>query len=98
MVVADIVERDRDGDLIARPVDWREEGEAPRIRVRVPKLRRGPAPAPGMGARALMRVEFDPLAEGKAPAYSGRVVKMLDRAKVALARRLSRACQMAAGG
>ena len=26
MVVADIVERDRDGDLVAKPVDWKDEG------------------------------------------------------------------------
>jgi len=81
MVVADIVERDRDGDLIARPVEWNEEGEAPRIHVRLPKFKRDKAPAPGMGARVLMRVDFDPLATAKAPPYSGRVVKILDRAK-----------------
>ena len=81
MVVADIVERDRDGDLIARPVEWNEEGEAPRIQVRLPKFKRDKAPAPGMGARVLMRVDFDPLATAKAPPYSGRVVKILDRAK-----------------
>ena len=31
MVVAEIVARDRDGELIARPVDWEGPGEAPRI-------------------------------------------------------------------
>ena len=81
MVVADIFERDRDGDLVARPVDWREAGDPPKIHLRTTKLKRERAPAPGMGARVLMRVEFDPLASGKAPPYTGRVVKILDRAK-----------------
>jgi ribonuclease R len=81
MVVADIVERDRDGDLIARPVDWAEAGEPPRIHVRISRVRREAGPAPGMGARVLMRVDFDPLAEGKKPPYSGRVVKILERSR-----------------
>ena len=81
MLIADIFERDRDGDLIAKPAEWRESGEAPRIRVRVPKLRRDKAPAPGMGARVLLRIDYDPEAEGKTPAYSGRVVKILDKAR-----------------
>jgi len=81
MVVADIFERDRDGDLIARPVDWAESGEPPRIHVRIPRVRREGGPAPGMGARVLMRVDFDPLAQGKAPAYSGRIVKILERSR-----------------
>ncbi len=81
MLVADIVERDRDGDLIARPVDWKEDGEPPRVHIRQSRNKRQAGPAPGMGARVLMRVDFDPLARGRQPAYSGRVVKVLDRAK-----------------
>ena len=81
VVVADIVDRDRDGDLIAKPVEWNEDSEPPKIHVRTPRIKRDATPAPGMGARVLMRVDFDPLASGKAPAYSGRVVKILDRVK-----------------
>ena len=81
MVVAEIVERDRDGELIARPVEWDGPGEAPRILVRRPRLRRESAPAPGIGARALMRVELDPEAGPRDPAYGGRVVKLLERAR-----------------
>ena len=44
-------------------------------------MKRDRAPAPGVGARVLMRVEFDPDAGSKAPAYSGRVVKILDKMK-----------------
>ena len=75
-VVADIVERDRDGELIARPIDWTEAGEPPRIRVRSPRLKREKAPAPGIGARVLLRIDAD--SEGES--NSGRVVKVLDRA------------------
>jgi ribonuclease R len=81
MVVAEIVERDRDGELVARPIDWSETGEAPRILVRRAKIRRESAPAPGLGARVLMRVEFDPAAGPKEPAYGGRVVKILEKSR-----------------
>jgi len=81
MVVAEIVERDRDGELIARPVEWDGPGEAPRILVRRPRLRRESAPAPGVGVRALVRVDLDPDAGPRDPAYNGRVVKLLERAR-----------------
>src|SRR5664279_2050319 len=48
MVVADIFERDRDGELYARPADWTEAGDPPRIRVRLPRGKRERAPAPGI--------------------------------------------------
>ncbi len=81
VTLADIVERDRDGEIIAVPTEWDEEahGEVPRIRVLTPrKLKAGEAA--GIGDRALLRIE--PLSErdGKAT-YSGRVIKVLDRAK-----------------
>ncbi len=81
MVVAEIVARDRDGELVARPVDWSESGEAPRIPVRRAKAKRAGAPAPGLGARVLMRVEFDAEAGPNEPAYGGRVVKILDKTR-----------------
>jgi ribonuclease R len=81
LVVADIAERDRDGELVARPAEWSEEGPAPRIRVRRSRNKRDAAPAPTLGGRVLMRVDFDPDASGKAPAYTGRIVKILDKVK-----------------
>src|SRR5271163_4178356 len=78
LVVADIAVRDRDGELIATPAEWSGEGPAPRIVVRRPRAKRERAPAPGLGARVLMRVEFDAAAGEGAPAYSGRVIKVLD--------------------
>jgi ribonuclease R len=81
LVVADIVERDRDGELIAKPAEWGEDGAAPTILVRRSHAKRNKSPAPGIGERVLMRVEFDPDHEPKSPAYSGRVVKILDKMK-----------------
>ncbi len=81
LVVADIAERDRDGELIAKPVEWDSDEPAPRILVRRSGVKRDRSPAPSVGARVLMRVDFDPDASPKAPAYSGRVVKILDRMK-----------------
>ena len=50
LVVADIAERDRDGELIAKPAEWSGEAPAPRILVRrvaqqarQPRLRRASA-------------------------------------------------------
>ena len=79
MVVADVVARAPDGELVARPAEWREAGEAPRILVR--RRRSKSERAPGLGARVLMRVEFDADAGPKEPAYGGRVVKILDKAR-----------------
>src|SRR5271163_277678 len=69
LVVADIAGRDRDGELVAKPAEWSEDGPAPLILVRRSRARRDHAPAPGLGARVLMRVEFDREAAGKEPAY-----------------------------
>ncbi|MBV9290763.1 MAG: ribonuclease R, partial [Hyphomicrobiales bacterium] len=81
IVVADIAARDRDGDLLARPAEWDDDGPAPMILVRAPKGKRRTAPAPALGARVLMRVEPVPDAEPNEPAYAGRVIKLLDAAK-----------------
>ncbi len=81
IVVADVAERDRDGELIAKPVEWDEDAPPPRILIRRSRVRRDNAPAPGLGARVLIRVEFNPQASGKEPAYSGRVVKILEKLK-----------------
>src|ERR1700760_3600550 len=67
LVVADIAEKDRYGELIARPVEWNGGEPAPRILVHRPRVKRDRSPAPSVGARVLMRVEFDPKASGKTP-------------------------------
>ncbi len=81
LVVADIAEKDRYGELIAKPVEWEGDEPAPRILVRRSHMKRDRSPAPSVGARVLMRIDFDPDAGPKAPAYSGRVVKILDKMK-----------------
>ena len=81
LVVADVAELGRDGELIAKPAEWSEDGPSPRILVRRSRLKRDGAPAPGLGARVLMRVELDADAGPTAPAYSGRVIKILDKIK-----------------
>ena len=81
LVVADIAELDRNGELIAKPAEWSKDSPPPRILVRRSRGKRDSAPAPGLGARVLMRVEFDSGAGPTAPAYSGRVIKILDKIK-----------------
>ena len=78
-VMADITGRDSDGELLATPTEWDEEtnGAPPKIRIHMPR-RPQPGTAAGVGDRALLRVE-KPDAEG---AYSARVIKIVDRAKI----------------
>ena len=80
-VLADITGRDEDGELIAVPTEWDADahGEAPRIRILVPRKAK-PFEVPGVGDRALLHTE-ETGEEGEAIRYSGRVIKILDRAK-----------------
>jgi ribonuclease R len=79
-VIADIVSRDTDGELLATPTEWdtEEDGVAPKIRIHVPR-RPQPGTAAGIGDRALMRIEKTDETEG--PAYRGRVIKIIDHAR-----------------
>ena len=80
VVVADITERDRDGELIAIPTEWDEEahGAAPRIRIHVPR-RAPPSEIAGVGDRVLLRTEETE--EDGGIRHSGRVTRIMDRAK-----------------
>ncbi len=80
-VLADITGRDQDGELIAVPTEWdaAAHGEAPRIRILVQRKAK-PFEVPGVGDRALLHAEQTG-EEGEAIGYSGRVIKILDRAK-----------------
>jgi ribonuclease R len=79
-LMADISGRDADGELIAMPAEWDEveSGEAPKIRIHVPK-RPQPGTAAGIGDRALLRIEK--LDDSEAGAYRGRVIKVVDHGK-----------------
>ncbi len=80
VVLADITERDEDGELIAVPTEWdTEHGPAPRIRIHVPR-KASPAETPGVGDRVLTRTE-ESGEDGDAIRHTGRVIKVLDRAK-----------------
>ena len=73
MVVADIIERAPDGAFVATPA---EDDATARIVIRPPRVKRDRAPTPTIGARALLRVAYDE----ESGAYTGRVVKILDKA------------------
>jgi len=77
VVMADIVKRDRDGELIAVPTEWDEEehGSIPTIIIMPARRPRPGMPAAGVGDRALLRV--DPLKPGDIHRYAGRVTKIL---------------------
>ena len=77
VVLADITGRDSDGELLARPTEWDEDahGAPPVIHLAVPRRAR-PGEIPGVGDRALLRIEQTDNEE-----TTGRVIKLIDRAK-----------------
>jgi ribonuclease R len=83
VTLVDIVARDRDGELVAVPVEWDAEelGEPPRILIHAPRRARAGEPLPGVGDRALVRAEPDRDAGPGEPPYVGRVIKLLSRAR-----------------
>jgi len=85
IVLADVIARDRDGDLLAAPAEWdSEHGPAPKILIMTMARPKPGMPAAAPGDRALLRVEPVHGAESGEPAYTGRVVKLLPRAKTQL--------------
>jgi ribonuclease R len=81
VVLADVTTRDRDGELIAVPTEWDEEahGAAPRIRIVVPRRSR-PGTIPGVGDRALLRIDDAGEADDDIR-HTGRTIKLVDRAR-----------------
>ncbi|MBS9720493.1 ribonuclease R [Tianweitania sp. BSSL-BM11] len=77
VTVLDVIERDRDGGLIGKPV---EGDDAVRVAIRVGRGDKGPAP--GIGQRILAKIFANKDPEG--PAYSGRVIKVLERRRDAM--------------
>jgi ribonuclease R len=75
VVLADIVGRDNDGELLARPTEWDEDahGAPPVIHIAMAR-RAGPAVA-GVGDRALLRVDHGH------EEVRARIIKLIDRAK-----------------
>lgn len=84
----DIASRDKDGDLIARPSQWRDsDGVAPAVLIHQAsqKSRSGGSksksigPVAGLGDRVLARIFPNEKRDG--PAYIGKVMKVLERQK-----------------
>ena len=76
VLVANLIARDKEGELLAEPDNWEEEehGPAPKILV---QTARGKAPQPGIGDRVLIRLtEGEP---GEAAEYLGRIIKILEK-------------------
>jgi ribonuclease R len=79
-VLADVIARDSDGDLLATPDEWDEvaHGPAPKIRIHVPRKSR-PGDAAGIGDRVLLHIEE--IEEDAGIRHRGRVIKIIDRPK-----------------
>jgi len=83
VALVEIIERDRDGELIAIPVEWDDDelGPPPRILIHAPRRAKTGQPLPGVNDRVLARAERNPDAGPKDPPYVGRVIKILPRAR-----------------
>jgi ribonuclease R len=81
VVLADIIERDPDGDLIAVPTEWNAQvhGDGPKIRV-IASPRRRPGDAAGVGDRTLLRVEELPPEPSGGIRHRGRIIKIIEHA------------------
>ncbi len=77
VTVLDIFARDADGGLLARPAEWNAEPgeEAPVVEIRIGRGHKGAVP--GVGQRVLARTFTTD--EPSGPAYTGRVMKVLER-------------------
>ncbi len=76
VTVVEAVGTDAFGDMLLRPVNWEAETPPPRIYLSAPARRGVKAPALGIGDRALVRLQEDPV-EG---AWSATVLKLLEGA------------------
>lgn len=85
VMLCEIKARDRDGDLLAQPLEWDEadQGAPPKILIERPREGRrtfkAAAPAPGVGDQALLKLTRLKGVDGYA--YSGRVLKIMGKGK-----------------
>src|SRR5579872_3444936 len=76
VVLADIVSRDSDGELLARPTEWDETAHGAAPVIHIAAARRRDRAVAGIGDRALLRIDRSGSDETTA-----RVIKLIDRAK-----------------
>lgn len=84
VALLDITTRDKDGELIARPAEWPEDaGVAPAVLVRQSSAQKakGKTPVGGLGDRVLAKIF--PNKDATGPAYTARIIKVLDRRRSA---------------
>ncbi len=81
VVLADVIARDADGELIAVPAEWDEaaHGRPPQIRLQFGRRAR-PGEVAGVGDRALLHVE-DNAEKENTVRHCGRVIKLINRSK-----------------
>ncbi|MGK9053171.1 ribonuclease R [Neorhizobium petrolearium] len=80
VTVLDITTRDKDGDLIGRPAEWPDEqGVAPAVLIRQPSEPRGKGKTPAAGLNVRVLAKIFPNKDRTGPAYTARVIKLLDR-------------------
>ena len=80
VTVLDITTRDKDGELIGRPAEWPEDaGVAPAVSIRQSSIgqSKGKMPVGGIGDRVLAKIF--PAKDRGGPAYTARIIKVLDR-------------------
>ncbi|MEY9099631.1 ribonuclease R [Sinorhizobium fredii] len=85
VTVLDITIRDIDGELIGRPAEWLDDdGVAPAVLIRQSAAgkAKGKAPVGGLGDRVLAKIF--PAKERGGPAYTARIIKILDKRKDAV--------------
>ncbi|OQP85554.1 ribonuclease R [Rhizobium rhizosphaerae] len=84
VTVLDITTRDHDGELIGRPAEWPEDaGVAPAVLIRQSQVAKtkGKQAVGGIGDRVVAKIFASKSATG--PAYTARIVKVLDRRRSA---------------
>ena len=79
IVALEIFSRDRDGGLLARPVEQPEDADPVIVAIRVARGVKGPAT--GVGDRVLAKVFVNKDRSG--PGYTGRIIKLIDKRKEA---------------
>jgi len=72
--LADIVRQTRDGDLVARPVEWTGEGDPPQIDLSNSGGRSRELGAVGIGDRVLVRIR-----QAGSHRYQGRIIRVLEQ-------------------